>query len=1032
MDLGMWTWASFANEPAALDMHLVVHAYITDGSTGNVRGTLLNTYSEVTGVNNESSPLHGILGMQFLAPVGVTPVTAQAGDYLVVEFGFVMWSEPASSANITQYGTRDDSGNVLPDLVAGDVYHGTPGHPAALDRATWFEFASTPTPPPVPTCSGGVVSIVDDPPPGPTFEGVGPHEDRVFIETDINANTLRWALQIPMRDAGDAPLHPGFKDGRIVSISSVIRRTTGRLGGWQSSTCRWTADDTSREIRQSIKVNQWYGSEFRAYLAKRSETEDAGMLGRFFVSNYPPQHEFLVDVEGLDLIGSEFSLLSLQRDILGSVLFDTDHFDSLPLALAELNPPQPVPVYMGRWSDEASSADPPVLAGSLARGSAQPTDGSQFIVGYGNMPTGSPPPPDSVTATAVGGGSMNLGVTPHDRMFVLVWAETGGQEGDPFPFYATLLPVTISADGSAIQVDWTFSGSDPDHWRACLAVDYFGPRYDQILQVAGSARTLTFTNVRWGGAGGVTVGATEPYLNRREFAVSAIMLDGRTAACNPIGVQFYGGPYHRPAHVSWLPVAGALSYELYTATVSHLYFGWADMIPVSASAIDSDGYAYYDYNYGQVGTPLENHKLPTPKGMLPVWDTGDEDISGTMHARFVVARWPFHQWIAIRQNGKDITASCKYPDGTWPFPDRFRTFGGCDMSVFYIPATNPIVTNFRDGTAPIYVSACTTEDIGNGLGSTFIDASDCVQHLMTELVINDHLTGTWAGIPLWDDGVPWIRSSDYAKSKIMQTGRIGRPYQARIALDKPTPLGTFVQNVVQSFGLHHGIGNHGQVRAGHYDDVIDMALSYPHYRDVENIKGPIRVVPRTDELENWIPFQANYTPIEKTFALLRQLVKDDTAIAANHGKPKKGQVRSLPYTEDAACIADVMQRALLLGRYVQTWVEVPTDLSGLSVDVFSVIRVTDAEGLGQSGFQEEFILILEHEVKPGDPSAGRPTVVILKGLNISALADAGWVWGPETITDWDSMSDTEKALYGAWAAEDDTIPTANDPAKEFR
>ena len=60
----------------------------------------------------------------------------------------------------------------------------------------------------------------------------------------------------------------------------------------------------------------------------------------------------------------------------------------------------------------------------------------------------------------------------------------------------------------------------------------------------------------------------------------------------------------------------------------------------------------------------------------------------------------------------------------------------------------------------------------------------------------------------------------------------GRLTVVSIALDNSITLREYIENVVQSFGLHHGINRHGQVVCGHYDDSVDTTASYPHYKDL--------------------------------------------------------------------------------------------------------------------------------------------------------------------------------------------------------
>jgi hypothetical protein len=130
-------------DPVAVDCHWCCHAYVHVGTTGLLRGTLLDNYSEPTGATNALREAPGFAS-QFVSPQAITAVTAMAGDYIVVEIAAVMWTAPASTGRVIGHGTKSLAGAILPDLAAGDAYDTTNGSGSA-----WIEFALVPTPIPV-------------------------------------------------------------------------------------------------------------------------------------------------------------------------------------------------------------------------------------------------------------------------------------------------------------------------------------------------------------------------------------------------------------------------------------------------------------------------------------------------------------------------------------------------------------------------------------------------------------------------------------------------------------------------------------------------------------------------------------------------------------------------------------------------------------------------------------------------------------------------------------------------------------------
>lgn len=881
------------------------------------------------------------------------------------------------------------------------------------------------TAPVVASCSGGTVPSVADPADGVTFTGLGPHGDRVFLEVDFDDATRSYALHDPINASPLLAAHGGRKDGRLTAIGSIIRRSTDRLGGWQASTCRWSSDDHDRVLRALQKAQRWYGREFRVYVGDRLDLANSRCLGRFNVREHPPTQDFGVDVEGTDVIGSEFSAFNLDRDILDSYVFDAARFPEAPRELLDQQPLKPVPVYMGRWSDEASSAGPPVLIGSAARG-ALLNDGV-WQMGRGDMPQPSPAPPATITPTAIGSG----GTIPVDSYRVIVWGVTGGVEGDPLPFDYQGEPVAVTSDGSSIEVDWTFGGTDPDFWRIGFAEFYFSARWGagHVLEVPGTARTVTFTSYD-----PITPGAISGYWNRREYRVCALMADGRTAP-SPVCVSTTG-PYARPVHVSWLPVTGALAYEVYgTQAVFPKYADFNRRWDVPTDALDSDGYVYLDDDWLDTGVTFVAG-LPAPQGMLPVVDTGDVMFDGRLCGQLVLCRWPVHQVISVYAGETRLSDShpdVRHPDHpSWSEPNRFVSIAGWDTTVIYVRVGSSLLTKHRDRTALIQVNACTTEHLGNGLGATISNAARIDQHLFTELVFNDHKAGLWAGIPLYADGVPILRSSSWLNAETQQIARVGgEGYTGRVALIEPTTLRTLIEGAVQSWGLHRGINRHGQVVVGHYDDAIDTTATYEAFTDVRRIVGHIRVDPRTRELENSLPYAWDFRPVLNAFDVTDAVLEDATSIAAYLGKPKRGQSRTLPYAGDAITVADVMQRALLLGKYVREWGDVPVAIDALGVDLFSVIEVTDEEGTGAEGYQGEFLLVLEVEDIPPDPSQDRPLTRVLRGLNVTPLFEGAGVLGPDDLPTFLSASEVQQAKY-VYASDDDGLMSDGSLAKRVR
>jgi hypothetical protein len=102
---------------AAANFYWAVHAFVTEGETDTVRGTLLNQYAEDT--SNEwptSAAGHALQGPQTL-----TPVAVQQGDRLVIELGFIARNAVTTNYVGTLYRGSWDSPSAAPDLGLADT-----------------------------------------------------------------------------------------------------------------------------------------------------------------------------------------------------------------------------------------------------------------------------------------------------------------------------------------------------------------------------------------------------------------------------------------------------------------------------------------------------------------------------------------------------------------------------------------------------------------------------------------------------------------------------------------------------------------------------------------------------------------------------------------------------------------------------------------------------------------------------------------------------------------------------------------------
>jgi hypothetical protein len=112
---------------AAADFFYHIHAWVTQGSTHSVRGTLLTDYVESAGADEWPTTA---TGQQLAAPQSLSTVNALAGDRIVIEIGY----RATNNVTTSRTGRVYIGGTSGTDLTDGDTDTSHPG---------WVEFSDT-------------------------------------------------------------------------------------------------------------------------------------------------------------------------------------------------------------------------------------------------------------------------------------------------------------------------------------------------------------------------------------------------------------------------------------------------------------------------------------------------------------------------------------------------------------------------------------------------------------------------------------------------------------------------------------------------------------------------------------------------------------------------------------------------------------------------------------------------------------------------------------------------------------------------
>lgn len=217
---------AYANHAPEQDAHFRIHAWISEGTTSTLRGTVLDNYTEPAGVTNRWTLTQQ--AMQLITPQAVTPVGYFAGDYLHVEVGYVLYVAPADNSCYTAFGTKNASGTILPDYVAGDAAYG-PG--TNLLGASWVDVTANEVAPEI-------------------AQSFGP---LVWVEWEGSDDTIRvWA---PVDLPDPSTYYHGYKAPKLLSAGRVVRALSDEQGEYQGQTFEITVQDTDRDLRTLLGLS---------------------------------------------------------------------------------------------------------------------------------------------------------------------------------------------------------------------------------------------------------------------------------------------------------------------------------------------------------------------------------------------------------------------------------------------------------------------------------------------------------------------------------------------------------------------------------------------------------------------------------------------------------------------------------------------------------------------------------------------------------------------------------------------------------
>jgi hypothetical protein len=363
----------------------------------------------------------------------------------------------------------------------------------------------------------------------------------------------------------------------------------------------------------------------------------------------------------------------------------------------------------------------------------------------------------------------------------------------------------------------------------------------------------------------------------------------------------------------------------------------------------------------------------------------------------------------------------------WPFATNYVMRNGFKLTVGYL--RGPVLWHHITGICQATADTCGWPSFDE---ETFEDTDPIDQagfgwqsFLSEHVLAHDgagFTSGPQVGLPLFDPTVDIDRAMIWT-SKIqawqaMTAARLltEKGYLISMALTKPTRLREILRTFNVSFDAFHAKNSAGQ----HFLFSLDDTASASDGRVVrERIQLLTLPAPRIDwpAIENEIDFTYGWDPKRDAARTITITVRDQPSIDALDGDVRKVDgVRSLAYTANDATARDVMGRRLLRVRNAPRYQSLPLRTEGVDLEIGEQVRVSHRDGIGPAGVGYDLRPMVQMK------STHRGDDVTWEAFDVGQiLASTGHV-GSDEMTDWESATDEERALYFFATFDDGTVP----------
>lgn len=854
---------------------------------------------------------------------------------------------------------------------------------------------------------GGEIPVTADPPSGETFSG-RVIEPRAWFTAGFDDEDRSFGFDTYNHRPD---YYGGRKPGFLLSLGTIQRSLSYPSGSYRMGNASVELDDTSRTLsalEAGTTADKWWNREGRVYLASRATIEAGGTPHTLFRGVWRRYGSKSLENRSIgltDLFGSEFSLFQLEQEIPKRIITATDFPDAPPDVLGRV-----VPIIYGRWvSRVRGGAVEMTLDGvpggfyPYGVGLQGPEVGYVATVGgngielntsvaankrsWGVLPGTTP-----TNVVVSSGGAGTLPRTRNNTWTAMVTAIHDGVESDPAP----VASIALGSD-SAVNVSWTAaSGGANGGYRIYLADNPYGVATKFSTHwtpfLVGSDNVYVFSV--GSGTTSLSIAAPgTPYTFERIYLyqVTAEFLDGTESAPGGVVVGM-AHPYNRPIHLRWRPfddpdVVGYIVRRApFVGVDQEPAFDRQFDVPVDGATgvqvIDGiDQLEWFDtYDDGEAAVVGETR--PPLGGPIPVTYVGTRIIGGVSWGRLLVSGHANTHYEDAFIGGVPADAALYghsllvHGIGGSPSGDAYEDINGHRYACIY--AKDEVLAGHLDGTAPITLSLCATEDVGNGSGRTITRAPRVIWHLLDQWGVQDYQTGNWSDPAESADGIEWINSQSFNALEAIEVLRlaayraaVGEPaqdsdaegYELNLYIASPMTVRSLLEQILTpNTDIYFGQNPHGQLVGMHPPDSYDPGTAI-HLKDVREIVDETPIDQRVEELEITRVYDYGFHPASGTYVNVDEAMRNSTAFSNNRSKDARGERVSLQGTQKVSQARDIARRAVTRNGRPPRVAKLTCTLHALAVPLGAVILVDDVDGVGVDGWTDRPLWVLSVSVR---------------------------------------------------------------------